>query len=353
MPLPLEKLREHQDTTQEPAALALAAAPARARLCPTAAGVPEALWRKALVNPVGEILGRPGKGFRRRLVELAYVLGGGAGDPPAALGAMLETLHAGSMIVDDIEDDSDERRGEPAVHRVFGLPIALNAGNWMYFAPFELITELGLSAASELHLRRRMARVLLDCHFGQALDLATRLHAVPQTGVRDVAATISTLKTGRLLALAAEAGALAAGAKPADVAAIAAFGEALGVGLQMLDDLGDLSPHTPRSKRFEDLAEGRVTWPWAWAAELLSERAYRGFVNDRVQAATARDGRLEAFAGRLRHLVAAQGRSQAHWHLGEALRTLRAHLGPCPPARVAAALDGAADEIARLEASYG
>ena len=60
---------------------------------------------------------------------------------------MFEIIHAGSMIVDDIEDDSSERRGAPAVHRLHGLPLALNAGNWMYFAPFRLVERAGAVAA--------------------------------------------------------------------------------------------------------------------------------------------------------------------------------------------------------------
>jgi geranylgeranyl pyrophosphate synthase len=266
--------------------------------------------------------------------------------------AMLEIIHAGSMIVDDIEDGSGERRGAPAVHLLHGLPLALNAGNWMYFAPLELLDALELPAEAERRLRRRTTRVLLDCHFGQALDLGSRVAEVPQDRLADVAATISTLKTGRLLSLAAEAGAAAAGADAATSAALAAFGEALGVGLQMLDDLGNLSARTAADKRYEDLRHGRVTWVWAWAAAQLDPGPFARLVaaSGRAAAHDSGDGPRahEAVAATLRALVGAQGRVQAHWHLREALARLRAVLGLGRQALV----DGMEQELARLETSY-
>src|SRR5688572_22709055 len=82
-------------------ALAPLLAPAAlAALGPDAGGVPALLWRRALLAPVEAILGRPGKGFRGRLTELAYRLAGGRAEPPAGLSALLEVVHAGSMIID-------------------------------------------------------------------------------------------------------------------------------------------------------------------------------------------------------------------------------------------------------------
>jgi geranylgeranyl pyrophosphate synthase len=344
---------------------------ALAGLSPEAAGLPEALWHESLLRPVLEILGRPGKEFRSRLTRLAFLLAGGAGAPPPALGAIFELIHAGSMIIDDIEDDSAERRGAPAVHRLHGLPLALNAGSWMYFAPFRLLPELELPAEVELRLAGRLGQVLLDCHSGQALDLGARLSAIPQHQLAAVAGTISTLKTGRLLSLAAEVGALCAGADQAVAAALAELGEALGVGLQMLDDLANLSGRAPASKRYEDLRHGRVTWPWAWAAGQLDEAAFANLLQQseqlsaqaRLSIARApgsdRPGvpkqvrplgvDFEPLAATLRGLVAGPGRLAAHWHLREALRRLRVRLGTAP----GGALEQLEQEIARLEVSYG
>jgi geranylgeranyl pyrophosphate synthase len=352
---------EAEDRAEPAAALLterLLSAAALAQLAPAAAGVPAALWRQALVAPVMEILGRPGKGFRGSLTRIAFRLAGGAGEPPPALAGIFEILHAGSMIVDDIEDDSSERRGAPAVHRLHGLPLALNAGNWMYFAPFGLLGELDLPPAAELGLCRRLGETLLQCHFGQALDLGARLATIPQRRVPEVAATISALKTGRLLAFAAEAGAACAGGAPAVVAAVSELGGALGVGLQMLDDLGNLSPGAAPGKRLEDLRQGRVTWPWAWAAQRLDGAAFGELVrqSDRLSAQARLSiaglpgpDRFEPLAASLRALVERPGRRAAQRQLEAGLGTARARLGPA----AVGPLEQLAREVRRLEVSYG
>jgi geranylgeranyl pyrophosphate synthase len=48
---------------------------------------------------------------------------------------MTELIHNGSLMVDDIQDASEQRRGEPCTYKKFGTDIAINAGNFMYFSP--------------------------------------------------------------------------------------------------------------------------------------------------------------------------------------------------------------------------
>ena len=102
--------------------------------------VPASLWENALHRPLAEFLARPSKEFRARLVQWGYVLGGGVGIAPVELALSVEALHAGSLVVDDIQDGSQERRGAPALHLQHGVARALNAGNWLYFWPCLLYT---------------------------------------------------------------------------------------------------------------------------------------------------------------------------------------------------------------------
>ncbi|HEU5075833.1 MAG TPA: polyprenyl synthetase family protein, partial [Polyangiaceae bacterium] len=86
--------------------------------------------------------------------------------------------------------------------------------------------------------------------------------------------TCTRLKTGALMGLAAVIPAIAAGASARVVSALYDFGEQLGIGLQMLDDLSGLVSERRSAKGHEDLILGRPTWPWAWLATDLGPDEY-------------------------------------------------------------------------------
>src|SRR5690606_18885540 len=259
---------------------------------------------------------------------------------------LVELLHAGSLIVDDIEDGSTHRRGAPALHQLYGMPLALNTGNWLYFATLALVPRLGLSPATELAITRRAVATLLRCHQGQALDLAVRVGDLAQSELPGVVAASTRLKTGVLMEFAAMLGATAAGAPEEKVAALGRFGLGLGLGLQMLDDLSNLESDREGPKQHEDLRLGRPTWPWAWLARELAPERFGPL------AALAREvehGRAEAsqLALAMRVALGRRGREHAHGHLHDALTQLAAVVGP------ARGLTTLSKEIARMEESYG
>ncbi len=308
-------------------------------------GVPRRVWVKSLVGPVREFLSRPGKRFRSRLVTLAWQLSGRDDEPPPYLPLIVELLHAGSLIVDDIEDGSLQRRGRAALHKLVGMPTALNIGNWLYFLPLSLLSDMGLSPAVELRLHRAATAALRCCHEGQALDLSARVGDLHPDDLRAVALAVSERKTGVLMGLAAELGATAAGADARTIAAAAAFGVNLGVGLQMQNDLSELTGAAGPLKHPEDLIHGRVTWPWVWAAQRLPALQF-----DPLQARGAKlaDGHGDA-AALARDLLSALGSDPARrvreW-LADAVADL-ANFVPSSPA-----LDAVRDEITRLERKY-
>lgn len=232
------------------------------------------MWEHALAGPVNEFLSRPGKRFRGKLVSLAWSLSGGVGEPSAVLSLVVEWLHAGSLVIDDIQDGSVQRRGKAALHRMVGVPVALNCGNWLYFRALALLAESGFPPTVELRLHRVATAAVRRCHEGQALDLTARIGDLHPSEVRSVCRTISAWKTGSLLALAARMGAVAADNRVDLADAVADFGESLGVALQMQNDLSELTGAAGLLKQPEDLVHGRVTWPWVWAAERLSVGAF-------------------------------------------------------------------------------
>lgn len=310
--------------------------------------VPERIWNSSLLGPLLELLSRPGKEFRSRLVEVAYDVGRAHDSPrmPEQLPLIVEILHAGSLIIDDIEDDSKYRRGKAALHLVVGLPLALNAGNWLYFMPHSVLEQMQLPAAAELELRRVIERGVLRCHYGQALDLGARLGSLSQREVHDVVSLSTRLKTGSLLELAAELGAAAAGASPDLHRELAIFGRSYGVALQMLDDVSGLFEERRAHKGHEDLLNGRPTWPWAWLSRRLDELSYSR-LQHRAREVERRDLHPEVLAKALREQLGTSPYRSIHQQLSQALARLEQHVDSHRK------LDPLADEIERLEQAYG
>lgn len=306
----------------------------------------QALWKPALAEPVAGFLSRPSKRFRARLVEVSWHLGGRRSAAPRELPLIIEALHAGSLIIDDIEDGSAYRRGAPALHVQAGLPVALNAGNWLYFWPAWLLARLGLPPATELRLHRSIGNTLLACHGGQALDLSVRVTDLAQADVTPVVKQTTQLKTGKLFELATELGAVAAGAPSHTLRALAEFGRALGTGLQMLDDLGGISSETRRHKGHEDLLNASPTWPWAWAAERLDAASF-GDLRARGREVAERDCHPEVLAAELRDAILPAARVTVSEHFEGALSTLRAKIGRSAP------LEAIEHEVRVMEQSYG
>jgi geranylgeranyl pyrophosphate synthase len=150
-------------------------------------------------------------------------------------------------------------------------------------------------------------------------------------------------------------GAIVAGAPPEREEALARFGRRLGVALQMLDDLGNLTGGSEgnEGKALEDLRNGTPTWPWAFAARALDATAFADLQADARAVSERRDeadgARARALAAKLRMAVGQEGRREASRALADALADLTAALGD--EARPELAL--LATELQRLEVSYG
>ncbi len=303
-------------------------------------------WERALLEPAQDILRRPGKEFRTRTLESAWILAGGTpGEHPAQLPLVVELLHVGSLVIDDIEDDSPTRRGEPALHRRYGVPVALNTGNWLYFLPLALLSRMGLSSDLTLALYKDISDAVVLCHQGQALDLAVRVSTVRQVEMMQLVSNSTRLKTGSLMRLATLLGARAAGGDAARVSAIARFGARLGVGLQMLDDWSGINADVRVHKGIEDVRHGRPTWPWVWLAQHCDEVTYASFAHDAglVTIDLEAERLVRRMRERLRHFVP----GVIHASLQSALDGLEDELGPHE------AMQGLRDDVAQLETAYG
>jgi geranylgeranyl pyrophosphate synthase len=246
-----------------------------------------AILEASLFRPAEEFTARPSKRFRASMVALAHRVAArrSGGDPAASTAAaeeLVERLHAGSLIVDDVQDGSELRRGAPTLHRLVGIPKAINAGNWLYFRALDDVARWNLPPEQELAILRACHRALEEAHRGQAMDLGTCIDKVPRAHVTAVTMASLEAKSGALMGLAFAVGAWLGGASPALAEALERFGRRFGVALQMYDDVGNLDARLPSGeddpKRYEDLRLRRPSWVWATAAQTLDRSAYDAFL---------------------------------------------------------------------------
>jgi len=178
-----------------------------------------------------------GKRIRPLLCLLACASAGG--DPVTALPAAagLELLHNFSLLHDDIEDNSPLRRHRPTAWTIFGMPITCNAGDGMFslaHMAFYRLEAQGVPTATVLAALRRFDEMCVALTEGQFLDMSfeRRLGVTPDDYFRMIAG-----KTGALLAVAPEIGALVAGAAHDECALYRRYGAALGRAFQLQDDI--------------------------------------------------------------------------------------------------------------------
>ena len=288
----------------------------------------EDVLRSALLDPLAELTSTRGKRIRGQLVTLGYRL---VSDTPASVlvakqcrscADVVELIHAGSLVIDDIEDGSIVRRGRPALHVQFGVPIAVNAGNWLYFWPFELLRQTELPNDKIFYIYEHCHRTLLRAHFGQAVDLGARVDSLPQRRVAGACLASMKLKTGALMGFATILGGAIAGASERVLSILDEFGRELGVALQMFDDLGNLIGKCEPAKRYEDLKLCRPSWVWACAANSSTPRAYEQFCSAVGTLPDAHELDLWIEAYNLVERV----RASAHRHLDTTFRQLKERL---------------------------
>jgi geranylgeranyl diphosphate synthase type I len=190
-------------------------------------------WLDQDLNPVPS---ESGKRLRPTLLLLTVEAMGGNWQRALPAAASLELLHNFSLIHDDIEDASEERRHRPSLWRLWGVPMALNAGDLLF----------GISRRALLDLRRNgygsdillaaielLDDAVLELCEGQHRDLA--FESQTQVELQEYMEMISG-KTASLMGCCTEMAALLAG-HPSHRRISREFGFQLGMAFQMQDDI--------------------------------------------------------------------------------------------------------------------
>eukprot|EP01098_Paradermamoeba_levis_P005595 TRINITY_DN2358_c0_g1_i1.p1 TRINITY_DN2358_c0_g1~~TRINITY_DN2358_c0_g1_i1.p1 ORF type:complete len:382 (-),score=118.06 TRINITY_DN2358_c0_g1_i1:171-1268(-) len=218
---------------------------------------------KAISEPIWEILDRGGKRWRPALMLLvSEALGPVSTENKQAitdLVGLCELIHNGSLIIDDIEDSSELRRGKPCLHHIYGTDLAINAGNAMYFLPLIILRELGKQLPPQvvLKLYESWGQECINLHFGQGLDIFWH-QGKSKTPTVDEYLQMCAFKTGTLARLSVKLSMIVVGATESQVEMFGKFGEAIGVAFQIQDDILNLvGENFTTSVTGEDISEGK------------------------------------------------------------------------------------------------
>lgn len=185
-------------------------------------------------------------------------------DGPAPIAAMLaaavEMLHTASLVHDDINDQSDLRRGQPTVRSRWSNTAALLVGDFVFVRLLDLVAD---AEPEVIHVLAGACRALIE---GETMQMRSAWD--PSLTVERYMETIGK-KTAALLAASAELGALAAGASMAQRHALHVYGYQLGLAFQIRDDILDLTGDSELMGKptTNDLDRGLVSLPTLYALQ--------------------------------------------------------------------------------------
>jgi geranylgeranyl diphosphate synthase type I len=217
--------------------------------------------------------GPRGKRMRPLLGLLAYQSLTGDYHPALPGAAAVELGHNFSLVHDDIEDSDRARRGRPTLWAIWGVPLAINAGDALFalsrLALYRLLAH-GFSESRVLELMHIYDQTCLDLCEGQFLDITFE----QRTDVTvDEYLEMIGRKTASLLGASLQAGAILATDDPACIEAYRRFGYDLGLAFQMADDVKGSFWSSAESGKAEagDIRKRKKTLPLVWALEHASE----------------------------------------------------------------------------------
>ena len=177
------------------------------------------------------------------------------------LAAVVELIHAASLLHDDVIDDADLRRGVPSVNATDGSKTAVMLGDILYSKAFTELVDFDREVA------RTVAASVTALSKGEMQDVKM---AEEFNSDEKIYLDMLYLKTATLIEAAAEASALLAG-KDAKMHAI--YGRNLGLSFQIIDDILDITADEKilGKPSMNDFVEGKCTLPYIYLYENLNE----------------------------------------------------------------------------------
>ena len=188
------------------------------------------------------------------------------------LASIIELLHTATLVHDDVVDNASTRRGAISVNSLWSNAHGVLIGDYIYSKAFMLMVEIG-----KKDILAELADATNDISQGELIQL----DAISNIKISlNKLKKISYFKTGRLFEASAKTGAMLAGANKNFIKNISESAKNIGILFQIKDDLLDYSNSSKTGKQsFQDLKEGKITYPFFFALENSSQKEKKQLIS--------------------------------------------------------------------------
>ena len=229
---------------------------------------------EGLYEPIRYTLLGGGKRIRPALMLTAAAIYGAEPEQVMPAAIALETYHNHTLLHDDLMDRADVRHAKPTVWKRWDANTAILSGDTMLLLALRKLTECRCERWDELH--RLFLDTFIEVCEGQQYDMNLERRTADDVSIGEYLEMIR-LKTSVLVACAAKAGGLIAGAADDECDLLYAFAEKIGLAFQLQDDVLDVwgDPAVFGKANGSDIACGKKTYPLLTALSLApsDERA--------------------------------------------------------------------------------
>jgi len=239
-----------------------------------------------------------GKRIRPSLLLLAAHTLGYFGPSAIRLGTVVEMVHTATLVHDDIIDGANLRRGRPSPNTTWGNEKCVLAGDWLYMQAFKVALE-----EKNLRVLDLLIGLTQQMVEGELLQIQKLGRAVSEAEYYD----LIFRKTACLFSVSMRLGAVLAGASEAQETSLAAYGRAVGLAFQIVDDVLDLTATEEVLGKpvASDLREGKATLAVIHSIDhgtaadrqtiqrVLDDRSFERVSREKIQGILVRNGSVE------------------------------------------------------------
>ncbi|SNS15643.1 polyprenyl synthetase family protein [Tropicimonas sediminicola] len=246
-----------------------------------------------------------GKRLRPMLTLAAARMCGYSGENHVKLAATVEFIHTATLLHDDVVDESAQRRGRPTANLLWDNKSSVLVGDYLFARSFQLMVE-----TDSLRVMDILADASATIAEGEVLQLTAAQNLATD---ENVYLQVIRGKTAALFAAACEVGGVTAGVEEEKIAALRAYGDALGISFQIVDDLLDYDGDSSTTGKNvgDDFRERKLTMP-VIKAVAKADAEERAFWVRVIEKGRQEDGDLEqALALLARHETLEETRQEA------------------------------------------